>query len=88
MARYGRSRKLPSNFNRKAPRSRRWRIRRKGKLTWRDRRVYNIAYGAQLATDGKKDILNKITGPFRYRRSAHAAINKAKRAGQPRKPLF
>lgn len=33
MARYGRSRKLPSNFNRKAPRSRRWRIRRKGKLT-------------------------------------------------------
>ena len=88
MARYGRSRKLPSNFNRKAPRARRWRIRRKGKPIWRDRRVYNIAYGAQLATDGKKDILNKITSPFRYRSSARAAINKAKLAGQPRKPLF
>ena len=88
MARFGRTRKLPSNFNRKVPRSRRWRIRRKGKLTWRDRRVYNIAFGAQLATDGKKDILNRITGPFRYRRSAQKAVYAAKRAGQPRKPLF
>ena len=83
-----RGRKLPSNYNRKAPRSRRFTIRRKGKPTWRDRRVYNIAYGAQLAKDGKHDILNKITGPFRYRRTAQAAINKAKYAGQPRKPLF
>lgn len=43
------------------------------------KRVYNIAYGAQLAKDGKYDVLNKVLS--RDSRSAENGINRAKNGG-------
>ena len=52
---------------------------KKGKFSSSSKRVHNIAYGAQLAKDGKTDTLNKILS--RDSKSAHNGINRAKNNG-------
>ena len=49
----------------------------KGKFSSFSKRVHNIAYGAQLAKDGKTDTLNKILS--RDGKSAESGIQKAKK---------